>query len=103
MFAPIESSNEALSYALAATDLVAHYATRDDPFLHHADYFVEKLEDTHVEETAQGFVVHLFTAPIPLCGCGVHTVYAVDILVTKDGRVDQLNATEAYAVEACVD
>ncbi len=103
MFAPIESSDEALSYALVTTDLVARYETEDDPIFRYADYFVDRVEDTHVEETIDGFVVHLFTMPTPLCGCGVHTVYAVDILVTKDGRVEQLNATEAYASEACID
>ena len=102
-FAPIESADEALGYAIVATNLVAIYRKEDDHKLRGYNFYVDKYEDTHVDETSEGYVVHLFSIPTPLCGCQIHTTYLVDILVTKDGRVQQLNATEAYSEDSCID
>jgi hypothetical protein len=76
LFAPIESADEALSYALAATDLYARYGQE----IESERYLVEEIEDTHVDETPDGYLVHLFSPPDPPCGCAIHTVRAVDVL-----------------------
>lgn len=102
-FAPIESADEALGYAIIATNLVANYRKDDDDELRHVKFFVNKYEDTHVDETSKGYVVHLFSMPTPQCYCQIHTTYLVDILVTKDGKVQQLNATQAYSDYSCID
>ncbi|MFN8597927.1 MAG: hypothetical protein U0559_17305 [Anaerolineae bacterium] len=103
MFAPVDSVDEALSYALVAKDLSAYYDLKDDSLFSNARYFVDKFEATHVEETARGFIVHLFTDLRPPCGCGEHKLYGADILVTHDGHVEQVSATEILSVEACID
>ncbi len=99
-FAPVESTDEALSYALAATNFYAHYRQKVDP---HYRYLVDELEDTHVDETTEGYLVHLFTPLRPLCGCGAHFVYAVDVLVTREGQVKETESQQVYRFDACID
>jgi hypothetical protein len=65
IFAPIGGPQEALSYALAVRDLSAYYGLTRDSRL---QYFVDEIEDTHVEETADGYLVHLFSYQVFGCG-----------------------------------
>lgn len=81
-FAPIDSPEEALSYALVATDLYPLYGQQVSPSL---EYFQNRLEDTHVEQTDDGWLVNLFD--YRWCGCGEHYEYTVDVLVTREGEV----------------
>lgn len=81
-FAPIESPEEALSYALVATGYYASYGQKVDWT---QDYFLRVLEDTHVEQVGDGWLVNLFK--YQLCGCNDHYVYSIDVLVTFDGKV----------------
>jgi len=101
-YAPIESEGEALSYALAATGLGVRYGLTAQTDLR---YFVDKLEDTNVQQIPQGFRVHLFDYKV--CGCGPHPTYAVDVLVTSDGQVRELNREKIFEDPAeddlCVD
>ncbi len=99
VFAPIESANEALSYALVVTDLEARYGLKVQDW---AIYLVNKIEDTHVEQTADGFVVHLFDFS-DVISCGRHTIYAQDVLVTRDGQVKRINREPIYAFDGCAD
>ncbi len=99
LFAPVESANEALSFALVATDLAAKYGLEGIG----GQYYAETIEGTYVVETPEGYVVHLFTNPEPLCGCGPHITSAVDVLVTGDGRVEVINTQPAYGYGACID
>ncbi len=101
-YAPIESEVEALSYALAASGLGVRYGLTSQPDLR---YFVDQLEDTHVETVPQGYQVRLFD--YKLCGCGPHPTYAVDVLVTSDGQLRELGREKIYEDPAedklCVD
>ncbi len=86
VFNPIESPNEALSYALAVTGLSAYYGLEEDTGYR---YFVDLIEDTHVVETERGYEVLLYK--YIACGCGPHTTSAVSILVTPQGQLNQID------------
>ena len=81
-FAAIESPEEALSYAVAATGASAHFdfePPRD------VRYFVTEIEDTHVVPSESGFVVNLFDEES--CGCGPKKTFELRIEVTRDGVI----------------
>jgi hypothetical protein len=99
LFAPIESQEEALAYAQLVTVLNAIYGWEVAPYKYH----VERLEDTHVVETDEGYIVSLFSDPEPLCGCATHTIYQRDVLVRSSGQVEILESTPIYDFEACID
>lgn len=82
VFAPIESADEALSYAMLATGDYPLYGQQVKKEL---DYFQRTLEDTFVEETQEGWKVRLFS--YRLCGCGEHYVSVVNALVTRAGDI----------------
>jgi hypothetical protein len=82
-FAPIETTDEALSYALATTGLDPLFGyQRNSTFR----YLTQQIEDTNVTPTGNGYLVHLFDGY--LCGCGPHTFYSVDVTVTRDGQIE---------------
>lgn len=94
LFAPIESADEALSYALLATGYSAKYEPEDyrlavpgdcDPGPRGYHYYVDTLEDTHVVEVESGYQVHLFASET--FGCGPHTVWSVIVQVNHDGAI----------------
>lgn len=101
-YAPIDSEDEALSYALAATGLGVRYGLTAESDLR---YFVDRLEDTNVQTVPQGYRVHLFD--YKLCGCGPHPSFAVDVMVTSDGQVRELSREKIYEDPAedglCID
>jgi hypothetical protein len=102
VLAPIVAPEEALSYALAVRDLSAFYNLEPDPKY---QYFVDEIEDTYVEETAGGYLVHLFFYEV--FGCGPHLTYAVDVEVTTQGDVNEISRRVIYKDpsedELCVD
>ena len=91
IFAPIETPEEALSYAIAATGLTAVYDT-DLPRSYR--FLVDKIEDTHVDQTSAGYEVFLYDDY--LCGCGPHTVSLVKVQVTPEGKVSLMNPVPVY-------
>ncbi len=91
VYAPITSENEALSYALAATGLSAYYDLVAPPGFR---YFVDKLEDTHVVSSDQGFLVYLYA--YKFCGCGPHTTSYVEVLIKPDGSVQETGRTPVF-------
>lgn len=91
IFAPVTGPQEALSYALAVRNLSAYYGL--GPNLRY-QYFVDEIEDTHVEETADGYLVHLFFYQV--FGCGPHLTCAVDVNVTTQGQVKELDRKPLY-------
>jgi hypothetical protein len=97
--APIESSEEALSYVLATTNYRAMYNLEIDPY----KYFVNKIEETCVLETPTGYLVHLFYDQEPYCGCGKHYTNVVDIHVDKDGKTRTVKSRHFYMFNGCVD
>jgi hypothetical protein len=94
LFAPIESADEALSYALLATGYSTKYEPEDyrlavpgdcDPGPKGYRYYVDTLEDTHVVEVEGGYQVHLFDSQV--FGCGPHPVWSVIVQVNHDGTI----------------
>ena len=57
IFAPVESTEEAISYAMAMTSLGARFDIDPDA---NVDYLVDRIEETHAEETPDGYLVYLF-------------------------------------------
>ncbi len=91
VYAPIDSPDEALSFALAAYDLSAYYNLERNPDY---EYVVETLEDTHVEAIEGGYVVHLYHYQV--FGCGPHWTSIVDVTVTTEGDLSITNTQQAY-------
>jgi hypothetical protein len=98
-FAPVESTEEALSYAMAMTSLEARFDLDRKPNL---DYLVKRIEETHAEETAEGYLVYLFDGSHRM-GCDVHPFYAVTVLVTPEGDVHEVERQKIYESYACFD
>ncbi len=102
VFAPIESADEALSYALAVRNLSAYYGIEYFP---EYEYEVDTIEDTFVAPEADGYLVHLFYDSV--FGCGPHWTFAVDVHVSTDGSMEELSSTPLFRDpnldELCVD
>jgi hypothetical protein len=91
LFAPVETKEEALSFAVALTSSFPKY----DASVPEGYFPVASLiEPTYMEETDGGFKVHLFDYEV--CGCGSHPYYAIDYSVTKDGNVTELSRQKVY-------
>jgi len=90
-FAPVDSPEEALSFALALTNVYAQYDLKFDMKYR---YEVKALEDTFVETTGDGFIIHAFD--YQFFGCGPHYYYAVEIMVTPDGKVQENSRNRIY-------
>jgi len=99
IFAPIESIDEAISYAMVMTSLSSRY---DIDLKANVDYLVDVIEETHVKETPDGYLVYLFDWDRKM-GCDIHTSYAVKVLVTRDGEVREVERQEIYREHACTD
>jgi hypothetical protein len=99
IFAPVESTEEAISYAMAMTSLQARFDfnTKDE-----IEYLVEVIEETHAEETSDGYLVYLFDWSHKM-GCDIHPFYAVKVLVTREGSVQELERQEIYRNYSCFD
>lgn len=100
IYAPIESAEEALSYALAGTGLSAYFNLN---ISNEYDYYVNTIDDTYVAKDNEDFLVHLFD--YPLCGCGHHETYTVDVKVTPSGYIQQIRKELIYRdiYEICID
>ena len=91
IFAPVDSPDEALSFALAAGHYFASYGqTVQDDLV----YSTRILEDTRVETGANGYLVQVFSTKF--VGCGPFDTSAVVIKVTKDGKVEEVSRTPVY-------
>jgi hypothetical protein len=100
MFAPVETKEEALSFAIALTSSFTKYDASSPE-----GYFpvASPIKPTYVEETEGGFKVHLFDYDV--CGCGSHPYYAIDYSVTRAGNVTELSRQKVYDSNSniCVD
>jgi hypothetical protein len=99
IFAPVESTDEAISYAMAMTSLGARSDIDPDA---NVEYLVDKIEETHAEKTPDGYLVYLFDWSHKM-GCDTHPFYAVKILVTPEGGVHEVDRQEIYRSYACFD
>jgi hypothetical protein len=102
IFAPIETPEEALGYAVTATGLWTSFGQTPTSFY---VYYAGEIEDTHVDVVADGYLVHLFH--IEVFGCGPHWTHAIDFVVTPDGHITQVRKEPVYRHPAqdgiCVD
>jgi hypothetical protein len=100
VFAPIDTEVEALSYAIAATGYSAFYEKTTSPDF---EYFVEVLENTHVEIHDKEYIVRLYDYSI--CGCLQHETIAVDVAVNRTGNIREVYREVVYrdAFEICGD
>lgn len=101
MSVPIESPEEALSYVLAVTD--DYYEMYDIEIESSYEYFVNEIEDTFVEQTQNGYLLHLFVNLEPKCSCGNHYTDAVDVLVDREGEIKEVESRHFYKFDGCVD
>jgi hypothetical protein len=90
-YAPIETPEEALSYALAVTGLKASYGLRRESGM---IYAVDEVEDTRVVESDEGYTVLLYHYQV--FGCGPHWTSAAEILVTREGSWSQVRTWDVY-------
>jgi len=91
VFAPIESEDEALGYTLALRNLSAYYDLEFNPAY---EYFVDKLEDTHVESSPEGYRINLYH--YQFFGCGPHFTHAIVLRVTEQGMIEEISSEEVY-------
>jgi len=91
LFAPVQSPEEAMAFAVALTDSFPLY----DRVVPQGYFAVSPAAaPSSIEEKNGAFAVHLFDRPI--CGCSTHPYYAVDYLVTKEGNVTELSRWMVY-------
>ena len=102
LYAPIDSSEEALSYAIATTGYSALF---DIDAIKKPRFHTNPVEETFVQEIEDGYVVHLFNTY--LCGCGPHITQSVDVTVYKDGVIQLAEPEDAFSDpqydDLCVD
>jgi hypothetical protein len=103
IFAPVESPEEALSFAV----LVTGYAQDWEIDLSSANYefLTDEIEETYVATTSDGYLVHLFDWHIR--GCSPWYLSTVDVNVTYDGEVSK-GAVRHFGIagtdeETCLD
>jgi hypothetical protein len=101
-FTPIDSPQEALSYALASTRLEAYFDLRRQIGYR---YLADQLEDTHVVESGDGYAINLYYYQV--CGCGPHTTSIVDVQISREGEMTLSEPKPAFENPAedrlCVD
>lgn len=89
-YAPVESPDEALSYALAVTGLSARFNQK----LENYRYKVTEIEDTFVIQSGDSYTVNLFSDH--LCGCGPHASRSVVVAVSRAGEVVKVSPVPLY-------
>jgi hypothetical protein len=90
-FAPINSPEESLSYALTLNNWSAYYGIKIIP---NYKYYVPILEDTHIDELSVGYEVNLYT--YQECGCGPHWTTEYHIKIHNDGANEIVSEEHVY-------
>jgi hypothetical protein len=100
-FSPVDSADEALSFAMAATGFKALYGLKND----NMRYLVPQIADTQVKTEENQYRVSLYS--FTTCGCGPHAMNLRVVLVKFTGDVvlnDPLPVWEDPAQDGlCVD
>lgn len=91
IYAPVETPEEALSYALAVTNLSASYGIEYDPVY---KYEVDTIEDTNVTLEPDGYKLNLFHNGF--FGCGPHWVSEVEMNVSAEGIVQEMSSKPIF-------
>lgn len=91
LFAPVETAEEALGFALVTGFYHAMYGQEiNDNYI----YYVLKLEDTNVKVVGNGYLVNLFYSPE--IGCGPFNTEMINIKVSRNGQVEMANRFPVY-------
>lgn len=90
-FGPVDTSEEALSFAVALTNSYAAYNVKPPKGYR---VYVDKIKDTEVKKIKDGYQVRLFD--YQRCGCGPHPYFAVEYEVTKSGEVKEISRQKLY-------
>jgi hypothetical protein len=90
-FAPIDTKEEALAFAIAATGYQPLF--QFDPPSEYR-YMINNIEDTKVEILDDGYLVNLYHHN--LCGCGPHTTFSTPVKVGIDGILDLYSPVAAF-------
>lgn len=90
-FVPINSAEQALGYAIAATGAEARYDLEN---LKGYRILTDNLQETTVKAVEGGFEVVLFR--YLACGCGPHTTFMQTIKVTTSGDIEFVGSTSAF-------
>lgn len=90
-FAPIDTKEEAISYAYAYSGLKPMYQFDIKP---NYRTFTKTINTTYSIESGDGFEVNLFG--YQLCGCGPHTHFMVRFLVKKNGEINEIETVKLY-------
>jgi len=93
-YAPIDSPTEALSCALASTGLLPLTNVK---LPRGYRYVADRIEETHVEATAEGYVVKPLQHDAPVCWVG--RLDTTDLLVTRDGFARPLATATLYELK----
>lgn len=80
-FAPVESSQEALSYAVAATGFEALFGLRNEQMR----YLAPRIEDSQVRIEGGEYLVSLYS--FATCGCGPHAMSLRVVVVKPTGEI----------------
>jgi hypothetical protein len=91
LFVPVESPEEAVSFAQLVTGLEATYNFTYDPYLM---YFHETIEATHVTQAGDVFEMNLFN--MEGCSCEPWFNTQVTIQVERDGQVTWVDTVPIY-------
>jgi hypothetical protein len=101
-FAPIESPEEALAYAIAATGYQSLYNFTPPPEYR---FLLDNIEETTINNTNDGYIVALYHHQF--CGCGPHITFLTKVRVNFDGTINLLDPVPAFEDPAedglCVD
>jgi hypothetical protein len=85
IFAPVESPEEAISFACAVTNSYPLYTFNLDK---NNKYTRKQIFKTYVNKIGTNYIVHLYQ--FGYLGCGPHYMYSMTYLVYKNGDVKQL-------------
>ena len=92
LYAPIETPEEALSFAMAVTGYEALYDLKGQFLLNR---IANPLEESNVIFDGEAYIVHLFDTNI--CGCGPHVVESIDVSVFPGGSYILDDPVQAYS------
>ena len=91
MFTPISTQEQALGYVLALTGFDVFF---EQSYHRGNAYAVDTIEDSYVKAIPDEYAVHVFDEQH--FGCGPHWTSAVDLEVSRDGKLKEIARTKLY-------
>jgi hypothetical protein len=90
-FAPVETPDEALSFAVALTNRAPFHGFKPP---REYRYFTDRLCETYVEIRGSDFIVHNLVQHVDF-GCE-HPTYLIDYRVARDGSVSEVDRKKVF-------